>query len=349
MWAYEPRNQYETAEDEPEPTEYEQMVQQKREETMLRQQIRKHGEDELRGGGEKTDNGAVRSFTLKAPGANVAKKDAKTPPLRDLMKQMGLQPGAPIDSCCTKAGDAKVATIGDDWDKRGTAPLKNPQKRWALKPEQGAHGLCLPAGHCTAAVGSISSGKSTTLQSCLAQNHAQWRYDNVWLMHPDSDAALQGEYGLCTDTKCLPHFEQMDWWANESPGRTALVIDDVALNALSKRGADKSQQALADRTLGYLRSHKDHSMDIYIGTQHIYNLPPALRKYVSTWLLFPKRISPSTYGAIATATMLDKSTLKRLLSFVDTDYGFVLVNNLNDGRARVRVFDPHPRAVKGLL
>ena len=43
----------------------------------------------------------------------------------------------------------------------------------------------------------------------------------------------------------LEHFPEMAWWEKECPGRTALVIDDVALNALSKRGADKSQHALA--------------------------------------------------------------------------------------------------------
>ena len=52
----------------------------------------------------------------------------------------------------------------------------------------------------------------------------------------------------------------MDWWTKESPGRTAIVIDDWPLQTLSVKGADQSQKTLADRLLGYYRSHAPKSL-----------------------------------------------------------------------------------------
>ena len=42
---------------------------------------------------------------------------------------------------------------------------------------------------------------------------ARWRYDNVWLMHPDAQNAIEGEYGLCKGPdglgiKILDHWPQ---------------------------------------------------------------------------------------------------------------------------------------------
>ena len=42
---------------------------------------------------------------------------------------------------------------------------------------------------------------------------------------------------------------------------------------------------LAERALGYMRSHKQGTMDVYIGQQHVYNLKPCFRKLVSTRLV----------------------------------------------------------------
>ena len=78
--------------------------------------------------------------------------------------------------------------------------------------------------------------------------------------------------------KALDHFPTMDWWAKESPGRTAIVIDDWPLQTLPTKGADKSQKTLADRLLGYYRSHAPKSCDILIGTQQIFNIPTNLRR-----------------------------------------------------------------------
>ena len=99
--------------------------------------------------------------------------------------------------------------------------------------------------------------------------------------------------------------------------------------------------------MGYLRSHKHGSMDIYIGQQQVYGIPPNIRKLISTWFLFPARISPQTHTSLAQATMLDRNTLRKCLDFVEGDYGFLLVNNLNDGRPRCRVNGW--RAIRGLM
>jgi hypothetical protein len=88
-------------------------------------------------------------------------------------------------------------------------------------------------------------------------------------------------------------------------------------------------------------------MDVYIGQQQIYGIPPQIRKLLSTWFIFPRRTSPTTHNALAQACMLDRATLKRLLDFVEGDYGFLMINNLADGRPRARV--NAWRAINGLL
>ena len=50
------------------------------------------------------------------------------------------------------------------------------------------------------------------------------------------------------------------------------MIDDLPLQTLATKVADRSQKTLADRLLGYYRSHAPKSCDILIGTQ-IFNAP----------------------------------------------------------------------------
>jgi hypothetical protein len=336
-----------------EPSEYQRMAEEKRMQRMLDAQIRKYGDDAMRVDPKmKVDSSAMpteeveHSYQLRMPGSKAAKVEAKDP-LRSLMKQMNLTMGPKIEDVAGTKPSASTDKVEKlpEYDTRGPAPLRNPQKQHHFHPAPDAHGLCLSTGMASAFIGGVSSGKTTTLLSCLAHNHSQYRYENVWLMHPDAEAAKSGEYGLCSDIQVLDHFPTMDWWEKSSPGRTALIIDDASWQ-LSKRGTP-SQHSLADRTLGYLRSHKSGSLDIYIGQQQVYGIPPNIRKLISTWFLFPKRISPQTHTALAQATMLDKHTLRRCLDFVDGPYGFLLVNALNDGRPRARVNGW--RAVEGLL
>jgi hypothetical protein len=332
-----------------EPSPYELACQAYYEQQELERQAKKHGVDALRGGlSAKTDDGAVRALQLQPKGHAPAKTNWKDP-LRDLMKQLQLKPGVDIDTVALSMKQG-VQTIGV-YDKRGVAPLKNPQKRWALDVPEGAHGLVQKPGSCTGHIGSTSSGKTTSICHQLAVNHATWRYEHVWLLHPDADAALAGEYGLCkgegVGMKSLDHFPTMDWWAQESPGRTAIVIDDWPLQTLSVKGADKSQKTLADRLLGYYRSHAPKSCDILIGTQQIFNVPTNLRRYVTCWCIYPRRVSPQTYNAIAQVCQLDRSTLKTCLGFCEGDYSFLLVSLVGDERGRVRVNGW--RAVHGIL
>ena len=116
---------------------------------------------------------------------------------------------------------------------------------------------------------------------------------------------------------------------------------------LSVKGADKSQKTLADRLLGYYRSHAPKSCDILIGTQQIFNVPTNLRRYVTCWCIYPRRVSPQTYNAIAQVCQLDRSTLKTCLGFCEGDYSFLLVSLVGDERGRVRVNGW--RAVHGIL
>jgi hypothetical protein len=336
-------------------SQYQALMEQERQDKLLKQQIRKHGEEEMQvkpvlplGSGVDSEPFA-RSFVMKMPGETVVKKPDKDP-LRSLMKQMGLTQGPDVTAGDKNASTKKVDTPAaqeklPQYDKRGPAPLRNPQKKHVRHPGSDAHGLCLSTGFAGAWVGGVSSGKTTCLLSCVAHNHSHYRYSHVWLMHPDAEAAKTGEYGLCDDIKVLDHFPTMDWWEKNSPGRTALIIDDASWQ-LSKKGTP-SQHSLADRTLGYLRSHKHGSMDIYIGQQQVYGIPPNIRKLISTWFLFPARISPQTHTSLAQATMLDRNTLRKCLDFVEGDYGFLLVNNLNDGRPRCRVNGW--RAIRGLM
>eukprot|EP01043_Picozoa_sp_COSAG02_P015559 COSAG02_NODE_665_length_18739_cov_9.192918_11_plen_355_part_00 len=338
-----------------EPSQYELLLEKERQDKLLKQQIRQHGEEAMQtkpvlplGSGIETEP-FERSYVMKMPGEKVTKRSDKDP-LRSLMKQMGLTQGPDIE-----AGDKITGTKNSGkgvsaeklphYDKRGPTPLKNPQKRHVRHPGSDAHGLCLSTGFAAAWIGGVSSGKTTCLLSALGHNHGHYRYKNVFLMHPDAESAKAGEYGLCDDIKVLDHFPTIEWWEKNSPGRTALIIDDASWQ-LSKKGTP-NQASLADRTMGYLRSHKTGSMDIYIGQQQVYGIPPNIRKLISTWFLFPARISPQTHTALAQATMLDRNTLRKCLDFVEGDYGFLLVNNLNDGRSRCRVNGW--RAIRGLL
>ena len=235
-------------------SEYQQLLQQERQDRLLRQQIRTHGEAAMQatpvaplGSGVESEPFA-RSYVMKMPGESVEKKLPDKDPLKSLMQQMGLSQGPDIEQI---AGTKKVASKGaaeklPHYDKRGATPLTNPQKLHFLHPQEGAHGLCLSTGFAGAWVGGVSSGKTTCLLSCLAHNHSQYRYKNVFLMHPDAEAARAGEYGLCDDIKTLDHFPAMDWWEKNSPGRTALIIDDASW-ALSKKHSGRPLTALAGR------------------------------------------------------------------------------------------------------
>lgn len=126
-----------------------------------------------------------RSYIMRMPGQKPPKKEV-VDPLRSLMKQMRLKMGPDIieaTGTTEDSGAPKVEKLPPH-DDRGATPLKNPMKKTVCKPLPGDHGLCITTGFCAAWIGGVSSGKSTCLISCLGRNHARYRYDKIYLMHP---------------------------------------------------------------------------------------------------------------------------------------------------------------------
>ena len=78
-------------------SEYQQLLQQERQDRLLRQQIRTHGEAAMQatpvaplGSGVESEPFA-RSYVMKMPGESVEKKPPDKDPLKSLMQQMGLR------------------------------------------------------------------------------------------------------------------------------------------------------------------------------------------------------------------------------------------------------------------
>ena len=65
-----------------------------------------------------------------------------------------------IETVALPESTGKVQKLGS-YDKRGIAPLKNPQKRWAVDVPEGAHGMVQKPGSCTGHIGSTSSGMTS--------------------------------------------------------------------------------------------------------------------------------------------------------------------------------------------
>lgn len=200
------------ADDAGDPTPYQLICDQARQDQMLRMQVAKHGEEASRSSQSAGPEGSVQSFALSMPGAAGPREKAEPDPLKTLMAQMGLSRRPPISAGAgitgTKkagtspgAGTKKAGTSGavkqlTGYDTRGVCPIDNPMKSDVQHPASDAHGLCLSASFCGVWLGGVSSGKTTCLLSALGHNHGQWRYDHVWLMHPDAEGALKGEYQL---------------------------------------------------------------------------------------------------------------------------------------------------------
>ena len=77
-------------------------------------------------------------------------------------------------------------------------------------------------------------------------------------------------------------------------------------------------------------------------------VPPNIRRLISHWFLFPRRIAVDSIGHIAKSCMLEKATLRRCFDFCEGAYDFLLAENIPvEHRARVRLNGW--RGVKGLL
>ena len=109
-----------------------------------------------------------------------------------------------------------------------------------------------------------------------------------------------------------------------------------------------SQYELADRICGHVSSHHENGLTIMVAQQTHTGIPPNIRRLMSHWFLFPRRIAIDSIGAIARSCMLEKATLKKCLDFCEGPYDFLLVENIpveHRSRARLNGW----RNVKGLL
>ena len=153
----------------------------------------------------------------------------------------------------------------------------------------------------------------------------------------------KGEYSTL-DVICLDSFPLLDYFTKR-PGRSALIIDDLGWS-LSQKG-QPSQAELADRICGHVSSHHDGGLSIFIAQQTLTGIPCNIRRLVSHWAIFPQRIARDTVGHIARNAMLEKQTLSKCFDFCTEDFDWLLVSNIQDGRARVR--KNGWQAVRGLL
>jgi hypothetical protein len=227
----------------------------------------------------------------------------------------------------------------------GAIKIDNPQKKSHCDPPLDAHGLCL-SNPCRACfIGGVGSSKTTTLLNVLARCAAWKPFQHIYLMTPCNEDTVKGEYGL-VDVTPLSDFPPLSYFAAR-PGRSALILDDVHLHDLSKKGKP-SQRELADRICGHASSHHDGGLSIFIAQQTMVAVPPSLRRLMSHFFLFPNRISREAIPHIAKATMIEKNTMNTLFDWCsEHPYDFILITNQPDGRSRVRI-NGH-RNVKGLL
>ena len=241
-----------------------------------------------------------------------------------------------------------MATPGDTQtqDTRGCLYLENPQKQDHGTPEEGAHGLALPNPSRAAFLGAVSSGKTCCILNVVAQSHAWRPFDGgIFLMSPNNEAVRAGEYGILDEVTCLDSFPEVGYFAGRA-GRSLLIIDDLSW-ALSKRGSP-SQYELADRICGHVSSHHEGGLSIFVAQQTHTGIPPNIRRLMSHWFLFPRRIAVDSIGHIAKSCMLEKATLRKCFDFCEGPYDFLLVENIPvEHRGRVRLNGW--RGVKGLL
>eukprot|EP01047_Picozoa_sp_COSAG01_P022103 COSAG01_NODE_1303_length_10815_cov_14.897938_7_plen_118_part_00 len=105
---------------------------------------------------------------------------------------------------------------------------------------------------------------------------------------------------------------------------------------LSTRGGVDSQRNRADRICGYVRTHKN--LSVYICQQMLVSAPN-IRRLASHFILFPNRISTESIPLIAKSCMIERKHMEQLFKWgiESGPFGFILITNEPDGRARVRL------------
>ena len=84
-------------------------------------------------------------------------------------------------------------------------------------------------------------------------------------------------------------------------------------------------------------SQHEGGLSIFVAQQTHTGIPPNIRRLMSHWFLFPRRIAVDSIGHIARSAMLEKATMRRLFDFCDGPYDFMLIENIPvQHRARAR-------------
>ena len=232
----------------------------------------------------------------------------------------------------------------------GVVVLHNPQKKDHADPPPDAHGLCFANPARAAFIGGVGASKTCTLLNCAARA-AEWKpFAYVYLMGPKGcvEDMEKGEYKH-VDVTVLHDFPELSYFSSR-PGRSLFIMDDVALSDLSRKKVPGglSQQERCERLCGHVSSHHPGGLSVFVATQTFVNLPPAIRRLMSHWVLFCNRISRESIPLIAKGVMIEKQTMHKIFDWcTEHPYCFALITNQPDGRARVRI-DGH-RPVQGLM
>jgi hypothetical protein len=86
-----------------------------------------------------------------------------------------------------------------------------------------------------------------------------------------------------------------------------------------------------------VRTHKN--LSVFICQQMLVSVPPNIRRLASHFILFPNRISTESIPLIAKSCMIERKHMELLFQWgiQSGPYGFILITNEPDGRARVRL------------
>ena len=108
-----------------------------------------------------------------------------------------------------------------------------------------------------------------------------------------------------SDTAIRIHMLRFCWWQLKGPPSKAIPQAAVTSEAYARSGATGG-----------------HAQQTHTG------ITPNIRRLISHWFLFPRRLSVDSIGHIARSCMLEKQTLRKILDFCDGPYDFMLIENI---------------------
>jgi hypothetical protein len=223
--------------------------------------------------------------------------------------------------------------------------IPNSQKADHETPGLDQNGLVFKSPTTSIWIGSTGAGKTMAAANAIA-HQAKWRkFDYIFLMSPNVEAAQKGEWSLL-DTTPLTEWPPLSFF-EEKKGRKLLICDDNALVGLPTKGGTDSQRNRADRVIGHGATHCNIS--VMIMQQMMTNVPPSIRRLAGVFILFPHRIAHESIPLIAKSCMIPKKYMYQMFEWTKSTgpYGFLLIeNDPVPGRARCRINGE--RAVLGI-